>query len=382
MIGYRMPTRVHIEPSAIQRLPEAARSLGLPSALLVVDQGIKDHTPWLETAQRAMNDTGIRTDVFDQVEANPRTSTVTRIAEMIRANDLAGVIALGGGSVIDAAKAAAMLANNEQRIEQYEGKNRYAKAPRPFIAIPSTCGTGSEVTWVSVLTIESIRSKISVKGESMFPNIALVDADLLQSLPAELVAFTGADALTHALECATCLAANPVSDALAEKSAALLFRYLSRAADDIEGDAEAREAVMRASTLAGMAFTNADVAAVHCLSESLGGLYDLPHGKLNAILLLPVLRYHRPAIGDRLAQLDSIIFGSDVRTPVRERADHFLLELQSLLRKLRIPAFSTLGVPREDFRKIAEMATRNGSNRSNPQPMALSSYVELLEGLG
>ncbi len=169
MIGYRMPTRVHIEPGAIERLPEAARSLGLSSALLVVDQGVRRHTRWTETAERLLQETGIRVAIYDEVEQNPRTSTVTRIAEQMRAEELDGVVGLGGGSVIDAAKAAAMLCDNEQRIEQYEGKNRYAKPPRPFVAVPTTCGTGSEVTWVAVLTIESIKSKISVKGETMFP---------------------------------------------------------------------------------------------------------------------------------------------------------------------------------------------------------------------
>lgn len=382
MIGYRMPTRVHIEPGAIERLPEAARSLGLSSALLVVDQGVRRHTRWTETAERLLQETGIRVQIFDEVEQNPRTSTVTKLAEKMREEKLDGVVGLGGGSVIDAAKAAAMLVDNEQRIEQYEGKNRYAKPPRPFIAVPTTCGTGSEVTWVSVLTIESIKTKISVKGESMFPSFALVDADLLQSLPAELVAYTGADALTHALECTTCLAANPVSDALAEKAIALLFQNLARAAENIEEDEEAREAVMRASTLAGMAFTNADVAAVHCLSESIGGFYDLPHGKLNAILLEPVFRYSRDAIAGRLAQLDVSVFGGDPRSPQKERVDHFFGELQGLAKKLRIPAFSTLGVPKEDHRRIAEAATRNGSNRSNAQPMSVTSYLELLGSLG
>lgn len=378
MFGFRMPTRVHIEPGAIERLPEAARSLGLSSALLVVDQGVRQHTRWTETAERLLQDTGIRVSIHDEVEQNPRTSTVTRLAEKMRDFQLDGVVGLGGGSVIDAAKAAAMLCDNEQRIEQYEGKNRYAKPPRPFVAIPSTCGTGSEVTWVAVLTIESIRSKISVKGESMFPSYALVDANLLQSLPAELVAWTGADALTHALECTTCLAANPVSDALAEKAIALLFRYLVRATENVEEDEEAREAVMRASTLAGMAFTNSDVAAVHCLSESMGGFYDLPHGKLNAILLEPVLRYGRPAIAERLAALDVAVFGSDPQSPQRERVDHFYEELRQLVKKLQIPTFASLAIPKDDYRRIAEAATRNGSNRSNAQPMSVTSYLELL----
>jgi alcohol dehydrogenase len=204
---------------------------------------------------------------------------------------------------------------------------------------------------------------------------------LLKTLPGELVAWTGLDALTHALECMTCLAANPVSDALAQKAIALLFRFLPRAVADIENDAEAREAVMRASTLAGLAFTNADVAAVHCLSESLGGLYDVPHGLTNAILLAPVLRYHRAAIGPQLAHLDSVVFGGDRKNKEADRLEHFFKELETLTRKLEVPSFKSLQVPVEDYRKIAEAATRNGSNRSNPQPMAVSSYLEILNGL-
>ena len=127
------------------------------------------------------------------------------------------------------------------------------------------------------------------------------------TLPGRLVAWTGADALTHAVEATTCRLANPVSDALAEKAVALLLRYLRRAAADIAGDAEAREAVMRASTLAGLAFGNADVAAVHCLSETLGGRCDLPHGLANAVLLAPVTRYNLEACADKLATLEAAL---------------------------------------------------------------------------
>ena len=385
MIGFRMPTRTHIEPGCFERLPEAARRIGIQSALLVVDRGIRDNTRLLDQAVENLTATGLRVEVFDDVAPNPRTANVTEAAEVVRRAQLDGVIALGGGSVIDAAKAAAMLATNTQRIEQYEGRDRYTNRPKPMIAIPTTCGTGSEVTWVSVLTHLPTQSKISIKGETMFPDQALVDADLLQTLPPELVAWTGLDALTHAVECVTCLAANAVSDALAAQAVALLFQYLPRAAADIGGDAEAREAVMRASTLAGLAFGNADVAAVHCLSEALGGLYDVPHGLANAILLEPVMRHHRDAALEKLAWLDrslrSTVAGPADDLPQAERADRFLDDLGTLCRRLKVPPFTSFDIDSADFERIAAAAVRNGSNRSNPQPMSPTSYKTILESL-
>lgn len=386
MFGYRMPTHVHIEPGCLVRLPEAARRLGLDSVCLVVDRGLAE-TAWPEEARRLLDDAGIRTEVFSNVKNNPRTKTVTALAHEIRIKELAGVIALGGGSVLDAGKAAAMLATNEYKIEQYEGKNRYANPPLPLIAVPTTCGTGSEVTWVSVLTHTPTRHKISIKGDAMFPDLALVDADLIATLPAHLVATTGVDALTHAIEATIGTASNPVSDALAEKAIALLFRFLPRAKKKIATDTEARAAVMRASTLAGLAFGNADVGGVHCLSESLGGLFDHPHGLLNAILLEPVLQYHRPHIDERLAQLCGLFSGEAQRNslerqaPVKKRANYFMEQLSQLLNELDIPKFSTLDIPRSEYPLISVHAARNGSNRSNPQPMSATSYSEILRSL-
>ncbi|MEO1368594.1 MAG: iron-containing alcohol dehydrogenase, partial [Acidobacteriota bacterium] len=203
MIGFRMPTRVHIGPGAASRLPEVARALDLRSVLLVLDPGFRAASDAPAEIIAALEDTGIRVEVFDAIEPNPRTSTATAAADAVREHGLDGVFALGGGSALDAAKAAAMLATNELRVEQYEGKNRYANPPKPFVAIPTTCGTGSEVTWVSVLTNDTTHIKLSVKGESMFPDQAIVDADLLRTLPPRMVAMTGLDALTHAVECLT-----------------------------------------------------------------------------------------------------------------------------------------------------------------------------------
>jgi alcohol dehydrogenase len=224
--------------------------------------------------------------------------------------------------------------------------------------------------------VEERQAKISVKGETMFPDWAIVDADLLQTLPGRLVAWTGADALTHAVEAATCRLANPVSDALAEKAVSLLFRYLRRAAADIAGDAEAREAVMRASTLAGLAFGNADVAAVHCLSETLGGRWNLPHGLANAVLLAPVTRYNLAACADKLAALESALPpGSG------NGAEGVLQAIEDLVRDLHIPRFRNLGIPEDAYPWIAERAVQNGSNPSNAREMGMGEYLELLGGL-
>lgn len=380
MFGFRMPTRVLIEPGSIHRLPEALRTFQFHRPLLVVDQGVLA-TPWAETVQGILSESGLDPVIFDEVEVNPRTTTVEKAAAMIRDEGADGVLALGGGSVLDAGKAAAMMATNDGVTEHYEGRDRYPNAPLPFVAVPTTCGTGSEVTWVSVLTLDSTRVKISVKGESMFPNQALVDANLIKTLPSHMVASTGLDALTHALEATTGGLANTISNALAEKSIALLLRFLKRAVEDVEGDTQAREAVMRASTLAGLAFGNADVAGVHCLSESLGGMHDVPHGACNAIILTPMMRYHGESVQARLAALELLAPQGLREAPEAERAESFLARIETLVRDVEIPAFSSFNVPRESYEEVARNAVQNGSNGSNPQPMAQADYLKILESL-
>jgi alcohol dehydrogenase len=176
-------------------------------------------------------------------------------------------------------------------------------------------------------------------------------------------------------------AANPASDALAARAVSLLFRYLKRAVEDIGRDAEARQGVAEASTLAGMAFGNADVAAVHCLSETIGARWDTPHGLANAVLLAPVLRSHLPAVQARLATLESALPGGPTGADDLERAERFLVSVEALVRALHTPHFADLGIPRADYPWIAKRAAQNGSNASNPRPMGPEEYLALLSGL-
>ncbi len=189
--------------------------------------------------------------------------------------------------------------------------------------------------------------------------------------------------MTHAIEAYVCRASNPVSDALAEKAIELLFAYLERAVMNISGDRLAREEVMRASLLAGMAFGNADVSSVHCLSESIGGVRpDAPHGVANAVLLTPVLRFQMESIRNRLNELgETIRAGRGEPTGDRGngKAEGFMRGLASLLQTVGIPGFETLGLPEEEFRLVAELAAVNGSNASSPQPMAAPDYLQILK---
>lgn len=346
----------------------------------MLDEGLQA-TQWPAQAVHRLEAAGCFVEMQDQIAPNPRHDTIDRMAAVGRESGIDCVVGLGGGSVLDAAKAVSMLLRNPGSCLDYVGKNRFAHGTVPFVAIPTTCGTGSEVTWVSVISHLAEQQKVSVKGDAMFPDVALVDADLLQTLPAHLVASTGMDALTHAIEAYTVTLANPVSDALAEKAVVLLFAHLQRLVHDV-GDATARAAVMRASTLAGMAFGNADVGGVHCLSETLGGIWDVPHGLANAMLLVPVMRYHMPFIAPRLAALHALINPGVGQLPVNEAAEAFLAAIESLVVALQIPPFVSLDLPVASYPQIAAGAVANNSNASNPQPMAAADYLAILQQAG
>jgi len=404
---YHMPTEIHFGPGAVRELGPVVRDrLGSVRPLLVTDQGIVA----AGIAERASSQLpGLA--IFDEVEANPKYTTVNRGAEAARAARADVVIGLGGGSALDAAKAVALLATNPGGIEDYEGRERYRQAPLPVIAIPTTCGTGSEVTWVAVITHTGRKFKMSVKGPLMYPAFALVDPDLLVSLPAPLVASTGLDALTHALEALTAAPATFISDALALEACRLIFARLPEAFRNIRGDREAREGLMKGSLLAGMAFGNSDVGAVHCLAESIGSLYDTPHGLANAVFLPLVMEFNLPAAADKYALAAAAIGRDRVTKSLRgseaskatgrrhrersvaiscpsdlspseggeEKAARGLIdEVKALSRALSIPRFRGLGIPEEDYELIARKSFENNSNSSNPRPTGVDDYLGIL----
>jgi len=315
--------------------------------------------------------------VFDEVEPNPRQDTVNRGGEVARELKPDLVVGVGGGSALDAAKAVALLATNPGRIEDYEGRERYKTAPLPVLAIPTTCGTGSEVTWVSVITHAERRFKMSIKGAKMYPTVALVDPDLLQTLPPSLVASTGLDALTHAIEAFSVKPANFLSDTLALEAIRLIFRYLLRAYQDVRGDREAREGQMKGSLIAGMAFGNSDVGAVHCLAESVGSLYDTPHGVANAIFLPHVMEFNLPAAGEKYAVIAAAV---GLEAADKDNAAYLLIQkTKDLSLSLSIPSLRDLGIPEGDFAAIAQKSFENNSNPSNAREATAEDYLAILK---
>jgi alcohol dehydrogenase len=369
---YHMPTEVFFGAGMIQELGQiVSRRLHSSRPLLVTDKGVEASGIAAKALQQLTP-----LAVFDEVEANPRHPTINRGGEVARKLRPDLIVGVGGGSVLDAAKAIALLATNPGGIEDYEGREKYRTSPLPVLAIPTTCGTGSEVTWVSVITHTGRKFKMSIKGPLMFPAVAVVDPDLLLTLPPQLVASTGLDALTHAIEAFTVKPATAITDALALKALGLIFPSLPEAFPDIKTSSRARENLMLGSLLAGMAFGNSDVGAVHCLAESIGALYDTPHGVANAALLPFVMEFNREAAEAKYARIAGVS-GIEAGNQ-RDAAARLIQNVQVLSRALQIPKFKDLGIPDSDLQLIAQKSFENNSTPSNPREVTAADYLGIL----
>jgi len=372
-VRFHVPTRIYFGSGVISQLKEIVEDNFKDSRLfLVTDQGILDSGIADKVLSQFQN-----IQVFDKVEQNPKFNTVNRAGDIVREIKPDVVIGLGGGSALDAAKAIALLATNPGNIEDYEGKGKYKSPPLDVLAIPTTCGTGSEVTWVSVVTHTERMFKMSIKGPHMFPAVALVDPDLLVTLPPSLVASTGMDALTHAIEAYTVKPATYFTDIYAREALQLIFSSLERAYEDIKTDKEAREGIMLGSTVAGLAFGNSDVGAVHCVAEAVGSIYDTPHGVTNSIFLPFVMEFNLPAAKDRYAEIARIagIEEKDKNTAAQE----LIQKIKSLSHTLNIPSFRELNIQKDKFPELAKKSFQNNSNPSNPREVGVEDYLVILE---
>jgi alcohol dehydrogenase len=366
-----MPTKIIFGPGARFHLKKVIDKMRVSRIVFVTDKGIRD--AGICDAVLSQVEPVV---IIDDIEQNPKNTTINRGGECVRsAADV--VIGMGGGSVLDAAKALALLAQNPGTIEDYEGNQQYSTPPLPVIAIPTTCGTGSEVTWVSVITHVKRKFKMSIKGPHMFPVTALVDPDVLMTLPCSLVASTGMDALTHALEAYTVKPRSVITDGFALKALDLIFGSLKEAYTDITNK-KARESIMLASTLAGIAFGNSDVGAVHCLAESVGGLYDVPHGVANSIFLPFVMAFNLSVVQSRYAHVARHI-GVYQKENERDAAQTLIKAVKRLSFSLNIPSFKSLGIKKSEFLDIAQRSVQNNSNPSNPREVTVTDYVTILE---
>jgi alcohol dehydrogenase len=369
------PTRIIIEDGGSARIGEllADRQPGI--VLVVTDRGVQA-AGLLEPVRASLRRAGFGVEEYADLRPNPRTSECDALARSLRGRGIGAVLAVGGGSAIDVAKAAALLLTHDGAIDDYVNGRRIDAPLLPIACIPTTAGTGSEVTQYAVLTEPQRRQKVCLAAPALLPVLAVLDGDMLASLPAPIIASTGMDALTHAIEAYTGRRANPISDALALHAIGMIGTHLELAVAGTQGGH--RRQMLIASTLAGLAFGNADVAAVHCLSEALGGRYDWPHGVCNAMLLPLVFRHNAEVDPLRHATVGHAL-GINRSLAAPAAAEAAAQALAALMARLRIPRLSTLpGADERDIPALAAAAKANISDASNSRTMSVASYTELL----
>lgn len=292
MIPFAFETarKVLCEDGGARRLGELAASLGVARALVVTDKPLFD-AGLLKAPLESFAAAGVVVSVFSDVLADPPEAAVEAAVAAARAAGADGVVGFGGGSSMDTAKLVALMAGGEQSLQDAYGIDK-AKGPRlPLILVPTTAGTGSEVTAIAIVTTPT-DEKVGVVSPLLYPDIALLDAELTLGLPPRVTATTGVDAMVHAIESYTSkIKKNPISDALALKALELLSGNLLTAVQNGR-DIDARRAMLQGAMMAGVAFANAPVGAVHALAYPIGGIFHVPHGLSNALVLAPVLEFN------------------------------------------------------------------------------------------
>ena len=314
--------------------------------------------------------------VYSEIHPNPKDIEVEAIRDKMKKKEIQAILALGGGSVIDAAKAVDVLLVHGGRCSDYENGD-VPKRLLPLYAIPTTCGTGSEVTHESIVNNTSTGEKDCIYGHNVIATAAILDANLLDLLPSHLVGSTGMDALTHAIEAYVCKVHNPLSDALAKQAIEMIARNILPATKN--KDKDALEQMLIASTLAGIAFSGADVAAVHSISEALGGLYNIPHGIANGMLLADVSRKSLPGASDRYADVGSFLGIDCSHLTTEEAALAACDRMEELAGELGIPRFKELEeIDPKDFKRLAITAANAAETQDNPRVFSEEDFFNIL----
>ncbi|HRA48655.1 MAG TPA: iron-containing alcohol dehydrogenase [Thermomicrobiales bacterium] len=374
---FRVATTVHMGDGASAGLLAAIQQIGATRITVVTDPGVAS-TGMVERILAPVRAAGLALDIDTTTKPNPRDTDCNTGTERAKAFGTELLVAVGGGSPIDQAKAIACLITNGGKATDWAAHRPFAVDPLPLIAIPTTAGTGSEVTSVSVVTDTARMFKMTMGDPRMAPTIALVDPELTWSVPKGTTAATGMDALTHAIEAYTCIVHNPVSDGLALRAMRMIANSLVPVVDDGSNRA-ARAEMMYASTIAGMAFGNADVAAVHCISEAIGGLYDTPHGIANSVFLPWVFEFNRTADPARHADVAECLGVTRIGRSDDDVAAEGAQRLTDLGERIGIPRFRDLpGVDPADFERLAAASEENGSTPDNARPITKADYLQIL----
>lgn len=358
--------RLICEAGALARLGEILAGLGVSRALIVTDPGIVS-CGFAEVALQSVRKAGLTAGLFAEVVADPPVSMVTAAIDTARALGADGVVGLGGGSSLDTAKVVALAAGSGQPVDDMIATGQVTGKRMPLVQIPTTAGTGSEVTWVSVLTTEAHEKK-AIYAPQLLPDVALLDAGLTLGMPRRTTAATALDAMVHAIEASTSRTRkNLLSDTMADRAMGLLGQNYRKVLDRPD-DIDAREKMLLGATLAGMAFVNASVAAVHALSYPLGAGFNVPHGHANALVMGPIFRFNMPAAAPEYARLAGhLLPGRDLGSEP-EAALALVTELEAMfaesgletrLSQLGVTEAAIPGMAREVVEGIARLIASN-----------------------
>jgi alcohol dehydrogenase class IV len=373
------PRLMAVGGGALAELPAILRRLGLANPLIVTDPFLA-RSGHLEQATAQLDRAGIPWTVFSDTVADPTTAVVetgtTRLAE----GGFDSLVAIGGGSSIDTAKAMSVLVANGGQMRDYKVPAEIPKAGPPLVAIPTTAGTGSEVTRFTVITDTETDEKMLVAGLGCCPLAAIVDYELTLSMPLRLTADTGLDSLTHAIEAYVSRRANPFTDGLAKSAMGLIARHIRTACAEPD-NRPAREAMMLGATTAGMAFSNSSVCLVHGMSRPIGAFFHVPHGLSNAMLLPEITAFSAPAALERYADCARAMGVAEEAEGSQGAVARLLDELRRLNDDLQVPTPRDWGIDAERYEELlpvmASQALGSGSPANNPRIPTSDEIVEL-----
>ncbi|MGN0484308.1 MAG: iron-containing alcohol dehydrogenase [Lachnospiraceae bacterium] len=370
---FYMPTKVVYEKGALEKTAIYAKAYGEKG--LVITDKVMLKTELVSTVLESLNKEKMEYLVWSDIVPNPRDVDIERGAAFAIENQIDYLIAVGGGSAIDTAKAIGAIMTNGGTCADLYG-DKLTKPIAPLIAIPTTCGTGSEVTHESIVNNTVTLEKDCIWGPYNSVSVAILDPEVLKNLPSHIMASTGMDALTHAVEAYVCKAANPITDALALSAIRMIGKNLVDAVENKTEDA--LENMIVASCMAGAAFGNSDVASVHSIAEALGGFYDIPHGVANAMMLSEVSRLSVPGAPQRYADVAEAM-GLDITgMTTEEAANAGVIYMQELSDRLQIPTFGSLDVVNpKDFDRLAHTAANAPETQDNPVLMDEEDFKQL-----
>lgn len=381
------PVKVIAGHMALEHIPFELAALGAKRPMIITDKGVRSNN-LLVPLEATFTDTDSQIAViFDEVPPDSSLQTVRAAAKLYRDNNCDAIIAVGGGSVIDTSKGVNILVSEGgDDLMKYSGAHNLPKPLKPFFVVPTTAGTGSEVTMVAVIADPEKNIKMPFTSYHLMPNAAVLDPRMTQTLPPHITAMTAMDAMTHAVEAYTCLGHNPISDAYATAAIRKISENLIFVLDNPK-DANGRLELAQASTMAGIAFSNSMVGLVHSIGHAAGAVAHVPHGLAMSLFLPYVLEYNLDTNGDRTADLLLHLAGADVyaATPASQRAQkaiQFIRELRdTLYERTKLPRTlqETGKVQKSQLDEIAQKALDDGSIIYNPKEASLSDIQSVLE---